>query len=434
MYYRAQSRPALIAPFFRLALALCLLLLASSPAPATIGVAYQMLLGNPSSATADTNNHTHYLIQRPVEAIDYNDTHRQPNWASWHLTAADVGSSGRSSSFFVDTNLPSNFYRVLTTDYSGSGYDRGHMCPSADRTDTTANNDQTFLMSNIIPQSPDNNQGVWANLETYCRTLAQASNEVLITCGPEGFDGSRTASSGSIFIPSNVWKIIVVVPQGSGSTLDRITAASRVIAVNIPNIAGIRSDPWQKYLTSVNQLQTNTGFTFFTALDTNLAPVLRARVDGAPATGITSFSPSAGEPGTTVLITGTNFTGATVVRFNGQDTTFTFNSSTQLTAKVPAGATAGPVSVIAAGGLATTTATFAPTSPASAPPSLAIARAGADLLITWPSASTGYVLQQTPDPHSTSWAIFEGTISDNGTTKTALIPSPTGLLFFRLTR
>jgi DNA/RNA endonuclease G (NUC1) len=315
------------------------LLLAVAPAQALIGVQYQMLLGNPSNATADTNDHTHYLIQRDVEALDYSDALRQPNWASWHYTTGDSGSSGRSSFFFLDTNLPTNFYWVQTNDYSGSGYDRGHMCPSADRTDTVAHNDETFLMSNIIPQAPDNNQGIWANLESYSRTLASGGNEVLVTCGPQGFGDARTASSGQIPIASNVWKIIVVVPPGGGSTLDRITSTTRVIAVNIPNIQGIRNAPWQNYLTSVNQLQTNTGFTFFTALNPNLADVLRAKVDGAPADGITGFTPGAGEPNTSVVITGNNFSGTTAVEFNGQSTTFTVNSGNQITTIVPNGAT-----------------------------------------------------------------------------------------------
>jgi endonuclease G len=150
---------------------------------ARIGVEYQMQLGNPSGATADTNNHTHYLIQRRVMAEDYNDTRRVPNWVSWNLTASDVGSSGRGN-FLTDTNLPANFYWVKTSDYTYSGYDRGHMCPSADRTDSVTNNDHVFFMSNIIPQTPDNNQGVWADLETECRTLAAAGNELLITSRP----------------------------------------------------------------------------------------------------------------------------------------------------------------------------------------------------------------------------------------------------------
>ena len=248
-------------------------------ADAKIGISYQMQLGNPSNATADTNNHDHYLIQRTVEAIDYSDNLHEPNWASWDLTTSDVGSSGRSS-FLTDTTLPANFYWVKTSDYTYSGWDRGHMCPSGDRTDNTTDNDLVFYLSNIIPQAPDNNQGVWANLETYCRTLASAGNELLITCGPNGFTGARINTNGIVFIPSYTWKIIVVVTNGTDPAVNRVTTSTRVIAVNIPNIAGIRSAPWTNYLVSVNQLQTNTGYTFFSTLPSYTASVLRAKIDG----------------------------------------------------------------------------------------------------------------------------------------------------------
>jgi endonuclease G len=251
------------------------------PVHAIIGITNQMQLGNPSNAITDTNNHDHYLIKRTVEAIDYSNNLREPNWASWDLTASDVGSSGRGD-FLTDTNLPPNFYWVKTADYTHSGFDRGHMCPSADRTDNVTDNDLVFRMSNIVPQAPDNNQGPWENLETYCRTLAQAGNELLITCGPNGFTGARINTNGPVLIPSYTWKIAVVVTNGTDMAVDRITTLTRVIAVNVPNIAGIRSIPWTNYLVSVNQIQTNTGFTFFTALPAYVASILRAKIDGQP--------------------------------------------------------------------------------------------------------------------------------------------------------
>lgn len=398
---------------------------------ATIGGSYQMLLGNPSGAVADPNNHNHYLIQRDIEAIDYSDNLRQPNWASWHYTSSDSGSSGRSSSFFQDTSLPPGFYQVLTTDYSGSGYDRGHMCPSADRTDTVAHNDETFFMSNMIPQAPDNNQGVWANLETYSRAIA-ASNEVLIICGPQGFGTSRTASSGNILIASNTWKIIVAVPLGAGSTLSRITDSTRVIAVSIPNVQGVRSDPWQNYLTSVNQLQANTGFTFFSALNPALATVLRARVDGLPAAGITNFVPVSGVSSTTVIIRGTNFTGVTTVRFNGTDAIFTQNSVNQITATVPPGASTGTIAVIAAGGLTTSAGTFTVNTLVVAQPKLSIAFRGPSLILLWPTNASGFTLQQNPDLNPTNWINASGSLVVNDTNNVVTLTNPPPRLFFRL--
>ncbi len=257
------------------------LFLVMPQAGAMIDAALQMQLGNPSGAIADTNNHDHYLIQRTVEALDYSDHLGEAVWASWDLTAADIGGSGRNSTYYPDTNLPPNFYRVTTDDYIGVGtnnFNRGHLCPSADRTDTTNNNKLVFYMSNIFPQSALNNQGVWGNFEDYCRAML-TTNELLITCGPSGF-GSRTIPSGRAYIASNVWKVVVCVPLGGGLAASRITTATRVIAISIPNVTNGLSSAWQTYITSPQQIQQDTGLTFFTALHSNLASVLRAKVDG----------------------------------------------------------------------------------------------------------------------------------------------------------
>jgi len=253
------------------------------PARAYIDVTLQMQLGNPSNASAGTNSHSHYLIQRTVEAIDYSDNLGGPVWASWDLTAGDVGGSGRNSSFYTDTNLPPNFYRVTTTDYNGVGtnnFNRGHLCPSDDRTDTTNDNKLVFFMSNIMPQSALNNQGVWGNFESYCRSLL-TSNELLITCGPSGF-GTSTIPSGKAYIGSNVWKLVVCVPLGSGTALSRITATTRVIAISIPNVTNGLSSAWQTYVTTPQRIEQDTGLTFFTALPASVAGVFRTEIDGAP--------------------------------------------------------------------------------------------------------------------------------------------------------
>jgi endonuclease G len=340
------------------------LFLATLPAGAIIDATLQMQLGNPSNATNDPNNHDHYLIQRPVEAIDYSDHLGEPNWASWDLTTSDIGNSGRSSSFFTDTNLPPGFYEVTTDDYDGVGtidFNRGHMCPSEDRTDNTTDNDMVFFMSNIIPQAADNNQGVWANFEDYCRSLAQSGNELLITCGPSIFNGTLIPS-GKAAIPEYTWKIAVVVPLGDGTALSRITTNTRVITLRIPNTNGVSSS-WQNFITSARQIEVDTGFTFFTALPTNIAAVLRNEVDGQSGLAplITSFSPTNGPAGASVVVLGSNFTSASAVTFNGITATFNVDSSTQITATVPAFATSGQISVTTPGGTATSSVSFAVT-------------------------------------------------------------------------
>jgi endonuclease G len=221
----------------------------------------------------------HYLIQRSVLAEDYDDKRGEPNWVAWDLTADDIGPAKRTPTFHPDSDLPASFHHVTSAEYKQSGFDRGHMCDSKDRTDNAQDNEMVFVTSNIIPQSKDNNEGVWEHLESYSRELAQSGNELLIISGPASFDGSRIPN-GPVQIPSHTWKIIVVVPNGSGPVLSRINANTRVIAVDIPNIQGVQEDPWQKYVVSVNKLEALTGFQFFTALAPDLAAVLKAKVDG----------------------------------------------------------------------------------------------------------------------------------------------------------
>ena len=337
-----------------LALGAATLILTALPAAGVIDASLQMQLGNPTGATADTNNYIHYLIQRPVEAIDYNATLGQANWVSWDLTAGDdSGAVKRSSTYYTDTNLPPNFYRV-----TGSGWSRGHMCPSADRTDTRVDNDMVFLFSNLIPQAQNLNGGLWEQLEDYCRSLADSGDEVLVMCGPSQFTGATFASS-HVAVPGYNWKIAVIVPPGSGNAASRINYSTRVIAIYVTNSDSV-SGAWANFVTSVNDLQTQTGFTFFTALPPNLAAVLRRVVDGQtpPAPAILGFSPASGSAGTSVTITGSNLNFTTNVTVNGASASFSILSSSNLTATVPDGATSGQIAVATLGGNANSAASF----------------------------------------------------------------------------
>lgn len=140
-------------------------------------------VGNPTNATNEPKNRTNFLIERPQYALSFNNTLAYPNWVSWHLQAKDVGGVDRGD-FVPDRNLPTGFKRIVPRDYTGTGYDRGHLCPSKDRSATEEDNDATFLMSNIFPQAPGNNRGPWKDLEEYSRYLLKAGNELYIVAGP----------------------------------------------------------------------------------------------------------------------------------------------------------------------------------------------------------------------------------------------------------
>ncbi|MEI6945554.1 DNA/RNA non-specific endonuclease [Paraflavisolibacter sp. H34] len=255
--------------------------------PPVSPVSVHLTLGNPSEAVADSTIFSNYLMVKPQYALSYNRERGTPNWVSWRLDPSSLGSAPRQDNFRPDLTLPGGWYRVQTSDYTGSGFDRGHNCPSADRTRTEEDNAATFLMTNMIPQAPNNNQTTWANLESYCRKLVDDGNELYIIMGVAGTGGTgsngvrTTLAAGKITVPNRIWKVIVVLPQGTDD-LQRVTEATRVIAVNTPNTHTIDAD-WSRYRTSVDALETATGYDLLSALPARLQASLEARVDNGPA-------------------------------------------------------------------------------------------------------------------------------------------------------
>lgn len=234
-----------------------------------------LTMGNPSNATANASFPTNYLMEKTQYALSYHRDNGTPNWVSWHLATNWFGSTPRQDDFRADTTLPTGWYRVGGSSYSGSGYDRGHMCPSADRTSSVANNSATFLMTNMIPQAPDNNQQSWASLETYCRTLANSGNELYIISGGYGFAG--TIDSGRVAIPTHTWKVIIVLPNGTND-VSRVTGSTRVIAVFVPNQNGISSD-WRTFRVSADYIESVTGNDFFSNVPTAIQSQIESVVD-----------------------------------------------------------------------------------------------------------------------------------------------------------
>ena len=101
-----------------------------------------------------------------------------------------MGDAERSNRFHPDDELPVGFKRIVTGIYTNTGYERGHLCNSEDRTRTDEDNFATFAMTNILPQKADNNKGPWVKLENFERRLAGDGNELYIIAGAFGTKGS----------------------------------------------------------------------------------------------------------------------------------------------------------------------------------------------------------------------------------------------------
>jgi len=238
-------------------------------------VSEHLTMGNPSNAVTNVNQPNNYLMEKPQYSMSYSRDNGGPNWVSWHLDSSWLGSAPRQDDFRADTTLPTGWYRVQATDFSGSGFDRGHMCPSADRTITITANSATFLMTNMIPQLPANNQGVWADLESYSRTLVSQGNELYIISGGQGLQ--YFIANGHVAVPAQTWKVIIVLPVGSND-VSRVTTSTRTIAVVMPNSGTIGND-WRAYRVSVDQVEAITGFDFFSNVPSGIQAVIEGQVD-----------------------------------------------------------------------------------------------------------------------------------------------------------
>lgn len=243
-----------------------------------------LALGNPSGARSAVSEENNYLMLQPQFALSYSKARGIANWVSWYLSDEWIGEVDRQDNFRADDALPSGWYRAISTNYTASGFDRGHNCPSGDRTNSAEANSATFLMTNIIPQAPGHNQGPWNQMEQYCRKLVSEGNELYIIMGNYGQGGTGSAgykeklASGKITVPKSIWKVVVVLPKGVDD-LQRIQKDTRVIAVDIVNRHDVSGLHWADFRVSVDAIELATGLDLLSALPKNIQDILEAKAD-----------------------------------------------------------------------------------------------------------------------------------------------------------
>lgn len=180
---------------------------------------------------------------------------RQASWVAYVLTRTDATTEAaeRRNRFVPDPQVVAAGYpTAVTDDYRNSGYDRGHLCPSADRRGSQRENDCTFYLSNIAPQTPALNRGEWRKLEEQVRRWAERYDTLYVVTG--GIMGPAPDTlRGGVGIPDYFYKALLA-PDGEGGY-----RAAAYVLPNATHLTGGYAD----YAVTVDSLELCTGMDFF---------------------------------------------------------------------------------------------------------------------------------------------------------------------------
>ena len=198
-------------------------------------------------------NNKDQVIHHLGYSISYNEIHEQPNWVAYELTSKEVaGPFKRKDRFRSDPNVKTE--SASLADYKGSGYDRGHLAPAADMKWSKEAMSESFFMSNMSPQKPGFNRGIWKKLESKVRKWAVDNDSIYIATGGVLNGKLQTIGPNQVSIPDYYYKVI----------LDYSEPELKGIGFIIKNEKS--SDPLSKFAVPIDEVEEMTGIDFFHSL------------------------------------------------------------------------------------------------------------------------------------------------------------------------
>jgi len=207
----------------------------------------------------------HQIIAYSQFTLSYNNEHEQADWVAYELTKEEVQmDQERCNCFKIDSRV--NMASATANDYRSSGFDRGHLSPSADNNLSEAANEESYLFSNISPQLSRFNSGIWANLEEWLRDQAIASDTLYVVTGPGFINNLGSIGNNEVTIPAYFYKILLKFEEDRPKT----------IAFLLPHIGSTGN--FQDYQVQVNSIESLTGIDFFPNLNNSIENRVEAQM------------------------------------------------------------------------------------------------------------------------------------------------------------
>ena len=217
-----------------------------------------------------SNPNNYQIVRKSNYILAYDEDAEQPAWVAYELLASELnGPYKRTDNFRKDSAIQADSAALL--DYRGSGFDRGHLAPAADMTFSKTAMSESFYLSNMSPQRPAFNRGIWRKLETRVRTWAADYGRVyVVTAGVLPPNKSERATferigANNVLVPKRYYKVVYD------------PARQAIIAFLLVNAGSSQS--LSSYTVPVDNLETLTGFDFFSQLPDNLENRIEAQAE-----------------------------------------------------------------------------------------------------------------------------------------------------------
>lgn len=207
------------------------------------------------------------IIKRKHYVLNYNEEHEVANWVSYELEKNHLRNCVKRANNFKSDPMVSTGSATVK-DYSGSGYDKGHLVPAGDMKFSHEAMNDTFFLSNITPQPAGFNRGQWSQLETLIRAWAFNYQKVWIVTGPileKGLD--VIGKTNDISVPLKYFKVIL---RKSGSTYEGMAF---LMDTDVPYL------DLESYVSTIDEVEKLSGYDYFSFLDDSIESKIESRTD-----------------------------------------------------------------------------------------------------------------------------------------------------------